>query len=359
MLLPGRHGAVDSYRYGFQGQEMDNEIKGEGNSLNFSFRMYDSRLGRFFALDPLDYKYPHYTPYSFAGNKVISYKELEGLEEEDAVGRFYGALIEMTKTKLAMMNDDDKARDPLHSVKVQLVNFIGRVHSDGLTPEEAHFVLDAMGAIPVIGEPIDAIHGIIYAVNGDYANAGISFVAVIPIYGDTGKIAKYSMKAIDVFTVAGRTFNSSKAAARYNKIITKFDGSRKVADAIWDSGGKKMGVRVGNNKLAKKLKTAGTGEQAHHIIPVELIKNNETVKEAIEQGFDFNGKINGIGLGPKQHLGSHGDYTRGVEELINAARSADPKATAREVLESVSTQLKSDIGKIKDTDTKINNVFNE
>jgi len=46
-------------------------LKGEGNSLNFKFRMHDPRLGRFFAIDPLAPKYPHYTPYQFAGNKVI------------------------------------------------------------------------------------------------------------------------------------------------------------------------------------------------------------------------------------------------------------------------------------------------
>ena len=40
MLLPGRHANTGDYRYGFQGQEMDNEIKGEGNSLDFTFRMY-------------------------------------------------------------------------------------------------------------------------------------------------------------------------------------------------------------------------------------------------------------------------------------------------------------------------------
>ncbi|MFT6197741.1 MAG: hypothetical protein ACJAXY_002083 [Nonlabens sp.] len=34
MLLNNRHGSVDSdsYRYGFQGQERDDEVKGEGNS---------------------------------------------------------------------------------------------------------------------------------------------------------------------------------------------------------------------------------------------------------------------------------------------------------------------------------------
>ena len=29
MLLPGRHGNTSDYRYGFQGQEMDDEIKGK------------------------------------------------------------------------------------------------------------------------------------------------------------------------------------------------------------------------------------------------------------------------------------------------------------------------------------------
>ncbi|PXY42837.1 hypothetical protein DMB65_02130 [Flavobacterium cheongpyeongense] len=81
MLVPSRHGKSESYRYGFQGQEMDNEIKGEGNSLNYTFRMHDPRIGRFFAVDPLAKAYPHYTPYIFSGNKLIHAIELEGMEE--------------------------------------------------------------------------------------------------------------------------------------------------------------------------------------------------------------------------------------------------------------------------------------
>lgn len=60
---------------------MDDELKGEGNSLNYTFRMHDPRVGRFFTTDPLEAKYPWYTPYSFSGNKVIHAIELEGLEE--------------------------------------------------------------------------------------------------------------------------------------------------------------------------------------------------------------------------------------------------------------------------------------
>jgi RHS repeat-associated protein len=80
MLLPNRHGNTSDYRYGFQGQEMDNEIKGEGNSLNYTFRMHDPRINRFFAVDPLASKYPEYSPYVFSGNMLISAMELEGLE---------------------------------------------------------------------------------------------------------------------------------------------------------------------------------------------------------------------------------------------------------------------------------------
>lgn len=59
---------------------MDNEIKGEGNSLNYTFRMHDPRIGRFFVTDPLEKKYPFYSPYQFGGNDPISSVELEGLE---------------------------------------------------------------------------------------------------------------------------------------------------------------------------------------------------------------------------------------------------------------------------------------
>ncbi len=92
MLVPNRHGSSSAYRYGFQGQEKDDELKGEGNSLNYTFRMHDPRVGRFFAVDPLEKKYPWYTPYQFSGNKVIQYVELEGLEEGNTNTGSSGAL---------------------------------------------------------------------------------------------------------------------------------------------------------------------------------------------------------------------------------------------------------------------------
>ncbi len=80
MLQPGRHANTPDYRYGFQGQEMDDEIKGEGNSLNYTFRMHDPRVGRFLSIDPLDSSYPWNSPYAFSENRVIDGIDLEGRE---------------------------------------------------------------------------------------------------------------------------------------------------------------------------------------------------------------------------------------------------------------------------------------
>ena len=81
MIIESRAGASTDYRYGFQGQEKDDEVKGEGNSINYMYRMHDPRIGRFACVDPLFKDYPHNSSYAFSENSTIAYIELEGLEE--------------------------------------------------------------------------------------------------------------------------------------------------------------------------------------------------------------------------------------------------------------------------------------
>jgi RHS repeat-associated protein len=78
--MPGRNYNTGDYRYGFQGQEKDDEIKGTGNSINYKYRVHVPRLGRFLSLDPLAREYPYNSPYAFSENRVIDCIELEGLE---------------------------------------------------------------------------------------------------------------------------------------------------------------------------------------------------------------------------------------------------------------------------------------
>jgi RHS repeat-associated protein len=87
------------YRYGFQGQERDDEIKGKGNSLNYTYRMHDPRLGRFFAVDPLFASFPHNSPFAFSENRVVDGIELEGREYQTIKH------IINTKTKLEVRRE--------------------------------------------------------------------------------------------------------------------------------------------------------------------------------------------------------------------------------------------------------------
>ncbi len=73
----------EDYRFGFNGQEKDNEIKGVGNSYSFLYRIFDSRLGKFLSVDPLAKSFPHFSSYQFAGNSPISAIDVEGAEPLD------------------------------------------------------------------------------------------------------------------------------------------------------------------------------------------------------------------------------------------------------------------------------------
>jgi RHS repeat-associated protein len=83
VLLQNRNlslsGAIP-YRYLFQGQEMDDEVKGDGNSYDFGARMLDPRLGRWFRIDPLAAKYSTFSPYVFVGNMPIIAIDPNGME---------------------------------------------------------------------------------------------------------------------------------------------------------------------------------------------------------------------------------------------------------------------------------------
>ena len=70
--------AAQDYTYGFNGMEKDDEMNGEGNSYNFGARLYDTRIGRWLAVDPLTDKYPNLSPYNFVSNKPIIAVDIDG-----------------------------------------------------------------------------------------------------------------------------------------------------------------------------------------------------------------------------------------------------------------------------------------
>ena len=76
----------EKFRYGFQNQEHDDELKGDGNSYTTEFRLSDPRLGKWLSLDPKAGKYPMDSPYMAYGNNPISIIDGDGREKIVVVG---------------------------------------------------------------------------------------------------------------------------------------------------------------------------------------------------------------------------------------------------------------------------------
>lgn len=76
MVMPGRHGGSSDYRFGYQGSEKDNEVKGNGNSYTTEFRQYDPRLGRWLSIDPITH--PWQSPYCAMDNNPIRFNDTDG-----------------------------------------------------------------------------------------------------------------------------------------------------------------------------------------------------------------------------------------------------------------------------------------
>ena len=55
---------------------------GDGALHAFEYRMHDTRIGRFWSVDPLAGKFPWNSTYAFAENSPIGFMELEGLEKK-------------------------------------------------------------------------------------------------------------------------------------------------------------------------------------------------------------------------------------------------------------------------------------
>ncbi len=77
--MAGRSWNDSTYRYGFNGKEKDDEVKGNGNSCDFGARIYNPIIAQNFSQDPLNYvAYPGLSPYNGFGNNPIANIDIGG-----------------------------------------------------------------------------------------------------------------------------------------------------------------------------------------------------------------------------------------------------------------------------------------
>jgi RHS repeat-associated protein len=86
MVMPERNFSSAEYSFGFNGQEKDDELKGSENSYDFGARIFDPRLGRWLSVDPLQIKYPGWSPYHFGFCSPIIIIDPDGRENVIVIG---------------------------------------------------------------------------------------------------------------------------------------------------------------------------------------------------------------------------------------------------------------------------------
>jgi RHS repeat-associated protein len=144
MEMPARkYAATTSYRYGFNGKENDNDVKGEGNSLDFGARMYDPRIGKWFSVDLMREVYTSLSPYSYGANNPINVLDAEGNVLRDKNGNIIATstgVISLHEIPIsATKNKSGIITTQTASMKYEQV----KIYTDDGTPIEALRLIEA------------------------------------------------------------------------------------------------------------------------------------------------------------------------------------------------------------------------
>ena len=73
--------------------EKDDEVKGIGNSYDFGVRMFDPRVGRWFAPDPLENEFPYISTYVYALNNPINVIDEDGRAPDPVIIKYFQTAI--------------------------------------------------------------------------------------------------------------------------------------------------------------------------------------------------------------------------------------------------------------------------
>ncbi len=109
------------YKYGYQGSEKDNEVKGNGNQYTTFYRGLDVRLGKWLSVDPKSSLTPWESPYSSMGNNPIWRTDILGdkwkTKKDEAKAKSLNSALETRKGSLNKQADKYTAKADKLSAK--------------------------------------------------------------------------------------------------------------------------------------------------------------------------------------------------------------------------------------------------
>lgn len=167
--------------------------------------------------------------------------------------------------------------------------------------ENLHTLLDAVGVVDPFGVS-DGINALIYLGQGDFKNAGISVLGIVPYVGDTAKGARLGAKVLKFADKADDVADAGKALNRAENVENVAENGGKIA---W----KRMTAKE-SKKAAENLGYVKTNYLAKNGEPIYY---NKKTKTYISQD-----------VGSSNGMGSHNG---GVWKMAKSPHDLNKKST--------------------------------
>ena len=339
--MPNRKYAASSlYRYGFNEKENDNEVKGEGNELDYGKRIQDPRIGRFLSLDPLSKSFPWYSPYQYAGNKPVWASDLDGMEEwmksqeillrQRAQIQFQSAESQKMQANQraaealarlpAFRQSDDSYYAQMRSRDFAFQNWRNKVYEDaeGFNPATSgtSFGL-ANTTVQTLKSPIDHSFGIYYGIkDGDYGRAaknaaflGLDALAFVPFKGTGAAVSN----ADKIFSLSIETRGFAEDFALTTSQYKGFLNANKVIqpnNPTFDLFDKSMNVVDVTTTSAKTLNAGQFYTKLSNLAGLDASFGNRTLQIYVKNGQYTTEQLNSLASKLDRFIS---DYTRAGE----------------------------------------------
>lgn len=160
-------------------------------------------MGRFWNIDPKAEDYAYNATYAFSENKLGMGIELEGAEVYDyslvwffmrrgqeIADQFNGGMTKIyeASTNDKVANSISASQNPSFDTERARIENTTKLYT-GLgdvakaTSDAGHFALEVAGAsqIPLVAEAADGANAVWYGMEGDYTNASLSAISLIPL----------------------------------------------------------------------------------------------------------------------------------------------------------------------------------
>lgn len=276
MMMPGRTYSAPNggYRYGFNGKENDNEVKGKGNQQDYGMRIYDPRLGRFLSVDPITKDYPMLTPYQFSSNSPIAGIDLDGLEFQ-----FYyiRQTSENGKPKLSADTFVEAQDRTLQiSAKVTVTHYVwGIIPVSSSTTPTYNFTLGDLGItptvvwnggwlvlpdgvdknnLPALDDPIWSTFETTEQFTERFIKTGNALIQTISAFSDVYDILKGN---VGTNKLGAKGANLDPPAERAKRLAQLKKGRPKykkgLVEEVWEAAKKKGGGKVRDPKTGKEI----------------------------------------------------------------------------------------------------------